>query len=81
MQSIEVINLARDNHIPLIVAINKIDRPGADPSQVHIDLTAHEVFVKDIGGDVIAVPISAKNLTNLDLLEQEIVNLSESLKL
>ena len=53
-------------HIPLIVAINKIDRQDADVDSVMIDLSTHDLVPQALGGDVLCVPISAKEGTNLD---------------
>jgi translation initiation factor IF-2 len=55
--------------IPVIVAINKIDRPAADVEAVLLDLASHNLIPEDLGGDVICVPVSAKEKTNLDILE------------
>ena len=56
-------------HIPLIVAINKIDRPEADVESVMLDLEQNGLTPQAIGGEVICVPISAKEGTNLDKLK------------
>ena len=53
-------------HIPLIVAINKIDRPDADVESVMLDLSQHGLTPQALDGDVICVPISAKEGTNMD---------------
>ena len=53
-------------HIPLIVAINKIDRPEADIESVMLDLAQHDLVPQALGGDVLCVPISAKEGTNMD---------------
>ena len=71
-QTVEVIELARSMHIPTIVAINKIDRVEADVPSVMLDLAANDLVPEDLGGDVICVPISAKEKVNLDLLKQRI---------
>ena len=65
----EVIELAQSMHIPLIVAINKIDRPEADADSVMLDLSQNGLTPQDLGGEVICVPISAKEGTNLDVLK------------
>lgn len=59
-QTIEVIQLAKSMRIPVIVAINKIDRPAADVESVLLDLSSHNLIPEQLGGDVICVPISAK---------------------
>ena len=63
--------------IPIIVAINKIDRPAADVENVLLALTSHNIIPEQLGGDVICVPISAKHKTNLDELEKKILELSK----
>lgn len=77
-QTIEVIEIARGLKIPVIVAINKIDRPAADVEAVLLDLSSHNLIPEDLGGDVICVPVSAKVGTNLDLLEKKIIEVSET---
>lgn len=62
--------------IPVIVAINKIDRPAADPDTVMLDLAQYEIVSEELGGDIVCVPISAKMKTNLDVLEQKIVEVT-----
>jgi len=61
--------LAKSMRIPVIVAMNKIDRPAADVESVLLDLASHNLIPEQLGGDVFCVPISAKEKTNLDLLE------------
>ena len=67
-QTIEAISHAREAGVPLIVAINKIDKPDADPNRVRTDLLNHEVVVESMSGDVLEVEISALKGTNLDKL-------------
>lgn len=67
-----MIELAQTMHIPLIVAINKIDRPEADVDAVMLDLAQNGLIPQALGGEVICVPISAKEGTNLDKLKQKI---------
>jgi len=64
-----VIELTKQMHIPLIVAINKIDRAEADADAVMLDLSTHDLVPEQLGGDIICVPISAKEGTNLDILK------------
>ena len=64
--------------IPVIVAINKIDRPAADVDTVLLDLASHNLVPEELGGDVICVPISAKMKTNLDKLEEKIIEVAEN---
>jgi translation initiation factor IF-2 len=72
-QTIEAINHAQSAGVPIIVAINKIDKPGANPEAVKNDLLQHNVITEEFGGEVIAVPISAKNRQNLDKLQEAIL--------
>jgi len=67
-QTIEAINHAKAAKVPMIVAINKIDKPDAKPERVRTELLQHEVQVESFGGDVVDVEVSAKNKTNLDKL-------------
>ena len=76
-QTIEAIDHAKAAEVPIIVAINKMDKPGADPSRVKNELMAHEIVVEDYGGDVIAVEISAKQKQNIDGLLEAILTVAE----
>ncbi len=76
-QTIEAIDHAKAANVPIIVAVNKIDKPGADPSRVKNELLAHEIVVEDFGGDVIAVEISAKQKQNIDGLLEAILTVAE----
>jgi translation initiation factor IF-2 len=67
-QTIEAIQHAKAAKVPLIVAINKIDRPDAKPERVRTELLQHEVQVESLGGEVLDVEVSAKQKTNLDKL-------------
>jgi translation initiation factor IF-2 len=67
-QTIEAINFAKDAHAKIIVAINKIDREGADIPRTMADLSEHGLQPEEWGGDTVMVPISAKNNQNLDKL-------------
>src|SRR4051794_3621943 len=67
-QTIEAINHAKAARVPIIVAINKIDKPGAKAERVRTELLQHEVQVESFGGEVVDVEVSAKNKTNLDKL-------------
>ena len=80
-QTIEAINHAKAAKVPLIVAINKIDLPDANPQKVRQDLLTHEVVVEELGGDTIAVEISAKKKLNLDKLVEAILLQAEVLEL
>jgi translation initiation factor IF-2 len=65
-QTVEAINHARAAGVPLIVAVNKIDKPDADPQRVRMELLQHEIVVESLGGDTLEVEVSAKQRTNLD---------------
>nr|WP_319391277.1 translation initiation factor IF-2 [uncultured Cohaesibacter sp.] len=80
-QTIEAINHARAANVPIIVAINKIDLPAADPSRVRNELLQHGVFVEGLGGDVLEVEVSAKQKLHLDDLLETILMQSEMLEL
>src|SRR5438046_7641061 len=67
-QTVEASNHAKAAKVPMIVAINKIDKPDAKPERVRTELLQHEVQVESLGGDVVDVEVSAKNKTNLDRL-------------
>ena len=67
-QTIEAINHAKAAKVPMIVAINKIDKPEAKAERVRTELLQYEVQVESFGGDVVDVEVSAKNKTNLDKL-------------
>ena len=80
-QTIEAISHARNAGVPLVVAINKIDLPAANPDKVKQELLQHEVTVEDFGGDVISAPISAKAGTGIDELLEKILLQAELLEL
>ncbi len=80
-QTIEAIRHAKAANVPLIVAINKIDRPGADPNRVRQELLQHEVVVEEMGGETQDVPVSALKKTGLDKLEEAILLQAEVLEL
>ena len=80
-QTIEAINHAKAAKVPIIVAINKIDKPDADPQRVRTELLQHEVFVESMGGDVLDVEVSAVKGTNLDKLLETILLQAEVLEL
>ncbi|MCO6391494.1 translation initiation factor IF-2 [Aliihoeflea aestuarii] len=80
-QTIESINHAKAAGVPIIVAINKIDKPEADAQKVRTQLLQHEVFVESMGGEVLDVEVSAKNGTNLDKLLEAILLQAEILDL
>jgi translation initiation factor IF-2 len=80
-QTIEAINHAKAAHVPIIVAINKIDKSDADPNRVRTELLQHEVFVESMGGDVLDVEVSATKGTNLDRLLETVQLQAEVLEL
>ncbi|MCK0206895.1 translation initiation factor IF-2 [Starkeya koreensis] len=80
-QTIEAINHARAAKVPLIVAINKIDKPDAKPERVRSELLQYEVQVESLGGDTLEVEVSAKAQTNLDKLLEAITLQAEVLDL
>ncbi len=71
-QTIESIAHAKTAEVPIIVAINKIDLPGADPDKVRNELLSHEVIVEKLSGEVLDIEVSATKGTNLDKLEEAI---------
>ena len=76
-QTIEAINHAKAAGVPLIVAINKIDKPSANPDKVKQELSEQGLLVEDWGGDVIAVPVSARPKTGIDTLLEMILLVAE----
>ncbi len=80
-QTVEAINHAKAAEVPIIIAVNKIDLPGANPAKIKQDLLQHDVVVEEMGGDVQCVEVSAKAKTNLDILEETILLQSEILEL
>ncbi|WP_398478428.1 translation initiation factor IF-2 [Tardiphaga sp.] len=80
-QTIEAINHAKAAGVPIIVAINKIDKPDAKAERVRTELLQHDVQVESFGGDVVDVEVSAKNKTNLDKLLEMIALQAEILDL
>jgi translation initiation factor IF-2 len=80
-QTVEAINHARAAEVPIIVAINKIDKPSANPTRVRTDLLQHEIVVESMGGDTLEVEVSALKGTNLDKLLDTILLQAEVLDL
>lgn len=80
-QTIESINHAKAANVPIIVAINKIDKHEANPEKVRQQLLQHEVFVESMGGEVLDVEVSAKNKLNLDKLLEAVLLQAEILDL
>ena len=71
-QTVEAINHAKAAGVPMIVAINKIDKPTADPTRVRTELLQHEIVVESMSGETLEVPVSALKGTNLDKLLEAI---------
>ncbi len=71
-QTVEAINHAKAAGVPMIVAINKIDKPQADPARVRTELLQHEIVVESLSGETLDVPVSAVKGTNLDKLLEAI---------
>jgi translation initiation factor IF-2 len=80
-QTIEAISHAKNAGVPMIVAINKVDLPAADPMRVKQELLQHTVNVEDFGGDVLAAEISAKTGQGIDDLLDKVLLQSEMLEL
>ena len=80
-QTIEAINHAKAAKVPMIVAINKIDLPEANPEKVRMDLLQQGLVVEKLGGDVLDIEISAKKKLNLDKLEELLLLQADVLEL
>jgi len=80
-QTVEAIRHAQAAEVPIIVAINKIDRPDADANRVRTDLLQHNIQVEEVGGEVLAIEVSATEKINLDKLEEAILLQAELLDL
>ena len=80
-QTIEAISHAKAAGVPMVVAINKIDRPDANPDRVKQELLSHDVVLEDFGGDVLGIPVSAIKHTNLDKLIEAVQLQAELLDL
>ena len=80
-QTIEAINHAKAANVPIVVAVNKIDKPGADPDKVTQQLTEYGLVSEDWGGDTIVVPVSAKKNINLDTLLEMVLLQADVLEL
>lgn len=76
-QTIEAINHAKAAKVPIIVAINKIDKPDINLDKVRNELLTYELVSEDLGGDTIIIPVSALKKTNLDKLEEAILLVAE----
>ena len=80
-QTVEAIHHAKAAKVPIIVAINKIDKPDARPERVRTELLQHEIQVESLGGDTLEIEVSAKEKTNLDKLLDVIALQAEVLEL
>jgi translation initiation factor IF-2 len=80
-QTVEAINHAKAAQVPMIVAINKIDKPGADPQRVRTELLNHEIVVESLGGETLEIEVSALKKTGLDKLLEAIALQAEVLEL
>ena len=80
-QTIEAINHAKEAKVPMIVAINKIDKQGSDPNKVRTELLQHGIIVESMSGDVLEAEVSATNGTGLEKLLENIILQAELLEL
>ncbi|HOP72829.1 MAG TPA: translation initiation factor IF-2, partial [Thermoclostridium caenicola] len=80
-QTVEAINHAKAAGVSIIVAINKIDKPNANPDKVKQELAEHGLLIEEWGGDVIAVPVSAKKRENIDQLLEMVLLTADILEL
>ncbi|MBT6093337.1 MAG: translation initiation factor IF-2 [Rhodospirillaceae bacterium] len=80
-QTIEAIHHAKAAEVPIIVAINKMDKPDADANRVRTDLLQHDLQVEEMGGDILSIEVSALKKTNLDKLAEAILLQAELLDL
>ncbi|MCE3231299.1 MAG: translation initiation factor [Alphaproteobacteria bacterium] len=80
-QTVEAIHHAKAAQAPMVVAINKIDKPDANPDRVRSELLQHEVVLEEFGGEILSVEVSAKQQLNLDVLEEKILLQAEVLDL
>jgi len=80
-QTVEAINHAKAAGVPMIVAINKIDKQGADPQRVRTELLSQEIVVESLGGDTLEIEVSALKKTGLDKLLEAIALQAEVLEL
>ncbi len=72
-QTVEAINHAQAADVPIVVAVNKIDKEGADPAKIRAQLTEYNLVAEDFGGDTMFVDISAKQGTNIESLLEAVV--------
>ncbi len=80
-QTVEAIQHAKAANVPIIIAVNKIDKPGANLERVKNSLYQHSLIPDDMGGDIMVIPVSAKEKKGLDALEESILLQAEMLEL
>lgn len=80
-QTIEAINHAKAAGVPIVVAVNKIDKPEANPQRVRNELLQHDLVAEELGGDVMVVDVSAKQKLNLDKLLETLLLQAEIMEL
>ena len=80
-QTVEAINHCKAAEVPMIIAINKIDKEGANPDRVKQELTEHGLVAEDWGGDTICVPVSARTKEGIDNLLEMVIITAEMLEL
>ena len=80
-QTLEAIDHAKAAKVPIIVAINKIDKPDAQPDRIKRQLATHDLLIEEYGGDIVCVEISARKRTNIDTLLELILLVSDILDL
>lgn len=80
-QTVEAISHSKAAEVPIIVAINKIDKPGANPDKIKQELLSNDLVPEEMGGDTIVIEVSAKKKLNLDKLEEAILLQAELLEL
>lgn len=76
-QTIEAINHAKAANVPVVIAVNKVDLPDADPNRSKTELLEHDIIVEDFGGDIVAVEVSALNRQGIDDLIDSILLVAE----
>ncbi len=81
LKLVEAINHAKAANVPIIVAINKIDRPGANPDRVKQELADQGLVIEEWGGDTICVEVSAKKRMNIDNLLEMVLLVADMLEL
>lgn len=80
-QTVEAIHHCKAANVPMVVAINKMDKPGADPDRVKRELMQHGIVTEDFGGDAVAVPVSAKSRQGIEELLEMVALVADMLSL